>query len=643
MDKKEQDIQNMIVEKTKDIEVPEELAPEAVARKIKEMEQDGKKQQKLTRSRKMMAAAAMFILVIGAAAAVKQLSPQPDVLLTGESEDAKEKKQQGLTVAKNYGELYSYVKQVKVKEITEAQIEDATVYSGTTESAPSGEMNAGASAKQSAAADQAAGGYSKTNVRQEGVDEADIVKTDGTYLYSLKDNREEIAVIDPVGGEMKSCGTIKADEGFIEEFYLNTTEKKLIIISSISGSNGNVMPLARGGYGGEQTTKAITFDISDPQNPKEAGQITQSGSYHSSRMNGGYLYLFSLYFVSNDISKSEKETYVPSVGEHVLPAESIYLPTQDSANMYTVITAVNVNNPKEVSNSKAVLSKNSELYVSNENIYLYEAANWGAHNMTTNICKIAYQDGTLTPIGQGQADGYIQDSFSIDEYKGNLRLVTTEGDTNSVYVLDKNLQLIGSITNLAKDERVYSARLMGDIGYFVTFRETDPLFSVNFSDPANPQILGALKIPGFSEYLHPYGENQLLGVGMDVDEKTSATNGVKLSMFDAADKIDVKQAHTYVLENVYSADVLYDYKAAMIDSEKNLIGFAAYTEGGQKYYLFSYDKENGFQSLMEQEINGSTLISPRGIYIGNVLYVAAGNIIESYSLETYQKMGDIIL
>ena len=126
-------------------------------------------------------------------------------------------------------------------------------------------------------------------------------------------------------------------------------------------------------------------------------------------------------------------------------------------------------------------------------------------------------------------------------HKGNLRVVTTEGETNSVYVLDKELKQIGAIEDLAEDERVYSARFMGEVGYFVTFRETDPLFSVDLSDPEKPKIVGELKIPGFSDYLHFYGEDQLLGIGMNVDEETQITDGVKLSMFDISDKTDVKE------------------------------------------------------------------------------------------------------
>ena len=165
---------------------------------------------------------------------------------------------------------------------------------------------------------------------------------------------------------------------------------------------------------------------------------------------------------------------------------------------------------------------------------------------------------------------------------------------NSVYVLvSRTERKIGSIKGLAEDERVYSARFMGKTGYFVTFKETDPLFSVDLSDPKNPKIIGALKIPWISDYLHPYGKNKLLGIGMNVDEKTMSTDGVKLTMFDISDPENVKEEQTYVIENVYYTDVSYDYKAALVDAEKNLIGFAADSEGGRStiHFLTTKNKD----------------------------------------------------
>lgn len=638
MDRKEQDILNTIDEKTKDIKVPDSLHPDNIHSLIENEKINKRKKGNPAKIIKLLGFAAVFAVVIIGAAVATGGNKNDLQMKSKQVMDEKLPEKKNLKTAESYNQLYSFIKKSRQQERAQmtGEAKGTAKTDMMTESAVQSADNA------------SVGSHSETNVRQEGIDEADVVKTDGKYLYVLKDNRTEIAVVEPAGGEMIKRGVINCDEALIEEFYLKAEQQKLVLICSISGTNGDVMPLTDAEarvetYGGEQTTKAITFDISNPDQPEKAGETAQSGSYSSSRMSGDYLYLFTTYFVGGNISKSHKTSYVPSVNGDVIAKENIYLPAGNEANMYVVVTSVDINDPSKTADSKAIVSKGGELYVSDKNIYLYELTRWQQETAPTSICKVAYQDGQLEAVARGEIAGYINDSFSIDEYKDNLRVVATVGEKNAVYILDKQLNLIGSIKNLAKDERVYSARLMGDIGYFVTYRETDPLFSVDLSNPTAPKILGALKIPGFSDYLHPYGENQLLGIGMDVDEKTMVTSGVKLSMFDTTDKTDVKETNTYVLENVYSTDVSYSYKAATIDSDRNIIGFTGYVEGGQRYFLFSYDKDSGFQKLMEEDIVGNTLISPRGLFIENVLYVVEGSTIQSYSLESYKKIDDIIL
>ena len=302
---------------------------------------------------------------------------------------------------------------------------------------------------------------------------------------------------------------------------------------------------------------------------------------------------------------------------------------------------------------KAVLSEFSECYVSGNNIYVYENTRSSVLARTvfenvnqTMIRRISYKDGVLTGEAQGKINGYLNDSFSIDEYNGNLRIVATiDGateTTNAVYVLNNKLEIIGQITDLAEGETIYSARFMGDTGYFVTFRQTDPLFSVDLSDPENPEIIGTLKIPGFSEYLHFYGDNLLLGIGMDADEESGTTNGMKISMFDISDPKDVKEIHKYTMKESYYSDVFYDYRAVLIDYNKNMIGFSAY--GNQEmYYIFQYDKTNGFNLEMQEEVNGNSWMTARGIYINDRLYIIKGNAIESYQIGDYTKIDDLLI
>lgn len=626
MDRREKEILDKIQKQTENIEIPENLVPDRIHRMLEE-----KEPKKRIRVYRMGALAAACVLIVAGIAVWQLAGSRQEQQTVTKSSDTVISDSKTIASAEDYEQVYRYIEAYQeefTKErgvITEEYAVDRGDFltSGSNESAAD---------SKSAVSDYAAstGDYSQTNVRQEGVDEGDVVKTDGRYLYILEDNEQEIAIVDTASGNMEKVSSISVEEDYIYEFYLAEEQKKLVAVCSHSGLN-------------MEAVKVITYDIQNPQKPQIQGTVTQSGIYHSSRMSDGYLYLFSDYYLQDQARKEEPETYIPMVNGKLIEEKDIYLPQISQAYMYEVITAVNLEHPSEVTDSKALFSKGGDVYVSNENIYFYETEWRYSSNDVTTVRKVSYKNGMLTAEAQGQFEGYLNDSFSIDEYKGYLRVVTTEGETNSVYILDQELVIVGSITGLAEDERVYSARFLGDTGYFVTFRETDPLFSVDLSDPEHPEIIGSLKIPGFSDYLHFYGEDQLLGIGMNVDEETMTTDGVKLSMFDISDPSDVKKKDTYVLENVYSTDVSYDYKAVLIDYGRNIIGFSGDAQGGEKYYLFAYDEESGFVCNMEEEINGNGLRSVRGVYIDDTLYVVQGNIIESYSLKDYQKTDDLIL
>lgn len=643
MNKNEKDIIQNLREKTDHIDVPDSLHPE----NIEKMLETKAKKRKITPLRIGSAVAACLVLVAGA---VVYQSQQKDRFADGGTTEVILSDSKKVETADEYEDVYAYLDEY-AKEVRENQkqsnmMEEAIVEDYAADMDTGAEMDKMSTGMARSEAGTGAGDYSETNVREEGVDEGDVVKTDGTYLYVLKDNSEEISVVDTRENDMKEVQTIEIEDiNAISEFYLNKEKHLLVAVCrKYSDDDGLITEARYWGGAGSESTVAVTYDITDPAGPKEIGRVTQSGSYQSSRLSDGYLYLFSDYYVNIDsIKRNCPETFVPLVNDSVLTGKSIYLPPVSKANRYQVITAVDLNSPDETADSKALLCDGGQLYVSNDNIYFYSTI-WDYPNGNkTTIQRIRYKNGQLEAGAQGTIKGYINDSFSIDEYDGYLRVVVTENDTNSVYVLDQDLEITGSIKNLAKDERIYSARLMGEIGYFVTFRETDPLFTVDLSDPEKPEIIGSLKIPGFSDYLHPYGEDKLLGIGMDVDEETMSTDGVKLTMFDISDPADVKEEDTYVLKNVYYTDVSYDYKAALVNADKNVIGFAGNAEGGQTYFLFEYDDKNGFVCNMAEEINGNGMRSTRGVYIDDVLYVVQGNIIEAYSLKDYTKTDDIIL
>ncbi|MGN1168446.1 MAG: beta-propeller domain-containing protein [Lachnospiraceae bacterium] len=647
MEKREQDILKQIKDSTEDIKVPESLKPEEIE---KMLEAKAKKENVKRKARYRFASLAAACVVFAVGALLYNMSDLGKNSMTDSSETVSNETLEGSNkdvsddegktdeVKDDYSEVYAYIE----KQQKERGYDSGSLYHVIESSSLSSGAKMESSVENTDLSDEAgavSGDYSETNLREAGIDEADIVKTDGRYLYVMKENGKEISVVD-TEKELKKRGSISiAEDENAEEFYLITDEKKMIVIVSERTESGEEM------YSSEtEKIQAITYDISSPEKPKKLGSISQSGMYTSSRFSDGYLYLFSEYYIQNDVKKDRPETYVPMAGDSLIKEKDILLPLSSRGCMYEVVTAVSLDSPSEISDSKAIFTNGGELYVSINNIYYYETE-WSddGESVQTKIRKLGYGEGTFTKAKTGSVKGYLNDSFSIDEYNGYLRIVATDDEANAVYVLDKDMEIVGSIKNVAKGEEIYSARFIRDTGYFVTFRQVDPLFSVDLSEPENPEIIGKLKIPGFSEYLHFYGDGKLLGIGMDVDEESQVTEGVKISMFDISDKTDVKEENKYILKNAYSTDVFYDYKAVLIDVEKNLIGFSANTEGGEKYYIFAYDEKEGFQCKMAEEVNGSSMWGTRGVYIGEMLYVIRGNVIEAYSLKDYGKKDDLIL
>lgn len=538
--------------------------------------------------------------------------------------------------------------------------------------------------------------YSGTNVQVEGIDEADIIKTDGSCLYIFNADRNEIYIVKVKGGTMELTASVdvtKAGCGNGREMYL--LENRLVLVTS----DWCVEEYTEGEYDYQGTggrTKAVTslltYDISDKSAPKLLSVLKQDGSLVASRCTGGMVYLITSYgnmwsFYDIGVDESaflagEKETeeilcrYIPQAGEERIAADCIYIGSEPDSAEFLVLTAMSPKEPQKFSDIKSFMGGGGNCYVSGNYIYV-GSSRWWTQEIPynrTEVYRFAYGEGRITPAGQVTVKGTLNNQFSMDEYNGYLRVVTTVNEfystdsynwfsgneSNALYIYDKELQLTGSIEDLAPGEHIESARLMGDIGYFVTFRRTDPLFSVDLSNPAKPEVLGELKIPGFSEYLHPYGENLLLGIGYDADETSGRTTGLKLSMFDVSDPADVKEVHKMVLDKFSSTAVSYNHKAALIDTEKNIIGIPArgYDNGEYNVYLvFGYDKETGFYQKLSEGYALSwenekyyeagfkyMFISSdcRGVYIGDVLYlINPAYEVRAYDIGSWEQIGRV--
>lgn len=228
----------------------------------------------------------------------------------------------------------------------------------------------------------------------------------------------------------------------------------------------------------------------------------------------------------------------------------------------------------------------------------------------TGIVKIDLDSLDIT--AHSSVPGQPLNQFSLDEYQGNLRIATTIGDrqnsANDIYVLDNNLKTIGSVTDLGLTERIYSARFIEDKAYIVTFRQTDPFYVIDLTDPKNPNKAGELKIPGFSSYLHPITKDLILGVGME-------NSKVKLSLFDVSNSSNPNELDKYNLDD-YWTEVSNNHHAFLLDQTHKIF----FLPGGKGGYIFSY---NNNKLNMVKATSGTGI--NRALYIDNYLYMISSD------------------
>jgi len=505
--------------------------------------------------------------------------------------------------------------------------------------------------------------HSTTNLQVEGVDEGDVVKTDGDYLYVISNNRT-IRIIKLDGAKMSEVATVRIDneagEESIMEIYL--ANNKLNVITQGYGNGLRKVDDETYYMDYRATTSVYTYDLSKKETPKLLGKVSQDGDYNSSRKIGDYVYLFTSFYprYMGSLARGGDNDYVdmvPYVGEEMIEPANIYLPIQPRNCSYMVISSMNLDNPDKIVDKKAILQDASDFYVTTQNIYV-RSQQWGHNGSNTAIAKFSFQDGKITGESAGVVAGDITDTFSINEYNDTLRVLTTvwSGTSpepeNHVTVFDDKMNMIGKIAGLAKGETIYSARFMGELGYFVTYRNVDPLFAVDFSNPHQPEILSELKITGFSEYLHFYGADRLLGIGWETDPKTGEREGLKLSMFDISNPRNVTEINKTVVQKVGSFPGEYDYKALTVSPERNVIGLATYwwqdVSSGYNYMVFSYDEDKGFENRLAYAFapdssNAWEYEKSRGIYVDDIFYVIAKDNVFAFDMQNnYQKVGELL-
>ena len=703
----EQEILTQLRKAAEEIEIPETLKPEQIEKQLQEQKAkqqqenqhlEPKKSKKIIPWRRLGSMVAVLALVVcsGIYITVTRFDKnsgtgQTDsVAMTDTQQTVGEAGETGYVDVAALGTMYhpasdyKEVYQTLLKGYQQNWIEEET--SAETSYAASGAMNSGSDKYYysdgteygSAVADLSEGSkeggkdYSTTNLQMEGVDESDIAKIDGSYIYTVED--KYIVITDIQDGKLeevtrflpKDCGA--ADR--VMEIYVDGDQLILVVQgyetslgeSSKAGSDKEtsdketkdeensdketaVSDVAKDGafcykMNGKSTTQIQVYSIVDRRNPEFEGRLIQDGYYNTSRKIGDVVYLFTQYHMTSDVVgyvEKEYTSVIPKVNGEKVAAGEIYLP-ESSGESGILVSSLDVNKPDKVLDSKLVISGYAQTYISKDALYLYEEDYDGA--MITNIAKFALDEGRISGVAATAVRGYVRDTFAINASDGYLRVLTTdystEDEVNALYILDENMKLTGQLTGIAPGEEIYAARFMGNTGYFVTYRNTDPLFTVDLSDPEKPEIIGELKVTGFSEYLHFWDDTHLLGIGYESDEKTGNIENIKLSMFNIENPGEVTEEAKLVLKDVDYSEALYDYKSVIISKDKNLIGLVcedySSSRTKQTYQIYSY--ENGtFKKQAEiPDINGVNYENVRGMYSGNVFYLWINDNITSYDM-----------
>ncbi|MDD1656271.1 MAG: beta-propeller domain-containing protein, partial [Methanomicrobiales archaeon] len=534
-------------------------------------------------------------------------------------------------------------------------------------------------------------GYSTTNIQVAGVDEADFVKNDGRYLYVISGNN--LVIIDAYPAEKAKILSETAITGSPQEMFL---DRDRLVILSTSWDGGPVYDSAEKAgmmpprYGGRTQTHALVYSLADKSDPELERDIVLTGSYYDARMIGEYVYA-----ITSESVYIQDPMPMPEVRAEgaVISPEIRYFDIPSSSYQYYTISAFRTTGSAAPAAETYLLGYGTTLYVSGGNMYIaYQSTLPVAYAVavdgpvirneetltpreTTTIHRIAIGDGQIQYRGKGSVPGHLLNQFSMDEHGGNLRVATTVSgwssragsmEYNNVYVLSGKMETVGKLEYLAPDERIYATRFIGDRLYMVTFKRIDPLFVIDLSDPAKPSVLGKLKIPGYSDYLHPYDQNHLIGIGKETEANQwggVSVSGLKLALFDVSDVEHPTQVEALVIgEAGTDSEALRDHKAFLFDKEKNLLvipvsentvkavdGIARmpyYPSYWQGAYVFGVNPDEGFtltgkvRHLPGDGAEGSywwTGAVMRSLYIDDTLYTVSRDLVVASDLADLSK------
>lgn len=579
--------------------------------------------------------------------------------------------------------------------------------------------------------------YSETNIQVVGVDEADIIKTDGDYIYTISGKTLFIIKAYP-GEEAEIVSTLKFDNNPSSIF--------------IKGNNLAVF----GNYHNLEFFKEIDFtprtgmtflnvyDISDKEEPKLLEEYKFEGSYLHGRMVGDQMYLLS---INTPQYRGEYPTPLMVRGTEktsLIVDDVRILPIPYNNPQFITINSVNIKQPAEITSKAITVDGYPTLYMSKSNIYLaytksvnewvlrqdiirelvepnlidedkaliekieatdgdvlseaekknkiMQIINLYINYMDdedredfndevealleekleeyeymeyTIIQKVNVENDDIELVANGKVPGHLNNQFSMDEFEDVLRVGTTVNgrwssfekerteSTNHVLTLDSDLDVLDHLADLAEGERIYSTRFMSDKLYMVTFRQVDPFFVIDLSNPENIKAMGELKIPGFSRYLHPYDENTIIGIGRDATEQ-GRTQGLKISLFDVSDFENPKEIAQFVTDERYASSTAeYEHKAFLFSKDKELLVIPAYYNNWQDEdesyngaMVFKINRDEiELRGLIDHSASGRRYGSAveRSLYIENLLYTKSYGLLRINDLDDLSSVKKITL
>ncbi|MED4700325.1 beta-propeller domain-containing protein [Lysinibacillus capsici] len=575
-----------------------------------------------------------------------------------------------LTAVKSEKELQQYFKKLLTTQRVEVREEE--------------------SLQSTASEDKAtANNESTTNNQVEGVEEGDIVVVKDGFIYNAKD--QSITVVnakDPKNLKVATSIKLK-DSQYISKLALY--DNLLIAIGDQYIEKA-----------GTAMVTASIYDISNPSNPKHVRDVGQEGFLQDIRITNDTLYLignmYPNYWMLQENNKTDlkPKTFDSMAGLEYksLPLEKISILPNTMDGTYSLITAVDLKNgAKTTANTKGYLGGSSGLYMSENALYLttpmYESnidvssekrvmdMIWLPRSADTQIFKWNVDGTTLNFVGSTEVKGTVLNQYSMDEYKGNFRIFTTEGNTwnekstsyNHLFILDEHLKPLGSVKDMAPGEKIYSARFMGEKAYVVTFKQVDPLFVIDVANPKKPAVLGELKIPGFSNYLHPLDETHLIGIGYDTEQRYDSytkrnftvTTNMKMSLFDVSDFRNPREQSTVKIGGKgSSSEVQYNPKALFRNKEFNYFGFpvvlyeagkgdeVVYQGHGAQIYEITAEKGIVLKGNIINRNNNEAYenweqVVQRVVYIDDTLYTIARNEVKSYQLNDFKPLDTLTI